>query len=183
MSLVVPHAWVAGTDYGTATNLNTLTDAIVQMQGGTPVTGTVLDFAVLRQVVTQNLTNATWTTLTFTQEDLDAANGHSNVSNTSRYVMGNAGYADVRGIASFTPNATGQRSVRVLVNGAVVNASQVDTLAVGASTATSVAVALTVPVSAGDYVELQAYQTSTATLATYSAAAVSSRLEVRWIHV
>jgi hypothetical protein len=44
MGLVSPHTWTAGDD-ATSTALQTLTDGITQLQGGTPTgTGTVTDF-------------------------------------------------------------------------------------------------------------------------------------------
>lgn len=183
MALVVPHAWTAGDD-ATSTFLQTLTDGVKQLQGGTPTgSGTVLDFALLRQTVTQTLTTATWTSITFTTEDVDAAGGHSTSSNTSRYVIANAGYVTVEFGVTFSGSSTaGQRGMRLAKNGTAIPQGRV-LVNPAASGSTELMGAKTVAVAAGDYIELQGYQTSGGNLDTaYVSGEVGSFLNVRWVH-
>jgi hypothetical protein len=83
MSLVTPHAWTAGDD-ATSTAMQTLTDGITQLQGGTPSgSGTALDFFRAVQSVAQTgLTISTFVSVTFSTEAIDSAGGHSTSSNT-----------------------------------------------------------------------------------------------------
>lgn len=180
MSLVTPSSFVAGT-VPTATDLNTLPDAIVQIQGGSPAAG-ALDFAQLFQVVAQSITNATWTALTFTSEGIDSAGGHSTSSNTSRYTAVHTGWYEVSAVVSFVFNATGARGARLAVNGtAVAGRSLIP--AIGVTYSTDVPLARKVYLTAGQYLELQAFQSSGGSLNTaYTAGNEGSVLEVRWVH-
>lgn len=166
MSLVVPHVWTAGDD-ALSSYLQTLTDGLVQQQGGTPTaTGTVLDMAELRQTVTQNTTTGTWTAITFDIEDSDLANGHSTVTNTSRYVCQTSGRLTFECGATIAANGTGLRGLRFLKNGTTpLQGRDVRSPAPAANT-TEMTITRTIPLVAGDYIELQVRQDSGGTLAT-----------------
>jgi hypothetical protein len=183
VALVVPHAWTAGDD-ATSTFLQTLTDGVKQLQGGTPTgSGTVLDFALLRQTVTQTLTTATWTSITFTTEDADLAGGHSTATNTSRYVIANAGYVTLEfGVTFAGASVAGQRGVRLVKNGTAIPQGRL-LVNPAASGSTELMGSKTVAVAVGDYLEVQGYQTSGGNLDTaYVSGEVGCYMNVRWVH-
>lgn len=115
MALQTPTAWTAGDD-ATSTKMQTLTDAITQLQGGSPTAGP-LDFAYLARTSAQTLTAGVSTDVLLTTEVIDAANGHSTVSNTNRYVGQTPGWYQVNMSAQFATNATGTRQLSPYVNG------------------------------------------------------------------
>lgn len=180
MALVTPHAWVAS-EMATSAELQTLTDAITQQQGGTPTTGGALDFAALRQTTLQAVANTTWTALTFTTEDIDVASGHSVVTNTSRYTAVQTGWFRCDATAAFAANATGGRAVRFAVNGTAVNASQGDLASPGVLSA-SVSTWAVVYMTAGQYVEAFCWQNSGGSLDTIVSGSAASRMTVKWEH-
>ncbi|WP_239404634.1 hypothetical protein [Frankia sp. Cj3] len=107
---------------------------------------------------TQSIPNATATALTFDLESVDNRNGHSTSSNTSRYTFQETGLYLLGGMVSFAGNTTGERAIALRYN---------NTLDIGGSSASSVGATdqglsvLTVnPGTAGDYIELRAYQGS-----------------------
>lgn len=181
MALVTPHAWTAGDD-ATSGNMQTLTDAISQLRGGTPTgSGTVLDYAKLRQTATQTLTTAVWGSITFTTEDADAAAGHSIVTNTSRYVVSVAGELQVEAGVTFAANTTGVRGMRIAKNGTAVPQGRV-IVSAASSGSTELALCRTITAAAGDYIEVQGYQTSGGNLDTAYATESGCFMNVRWVH-
>lgn len=140
--------------------------------------------AVLRQSVAQSLTSGAYTALTFTTEDLDddpdGGGAHSNSSNTSRYTAVYAGWYWCSGGASFVASAAGQRAVRYAVNGTAVSGSETFMDANAAFTTELAARAMLVFLNAGDYVELQAMQSSGGALNTEVTAATQSMFSVSW---
>jgi len=140
--------------------------------------------AELRQSVAQSIPNATWTSITFDAEDLDSdpggTGGHSTSVNTSRYVAVYAGWYRVGGGVEFAVNATGQRGCACAVNGTLVTASRTfvsATAAVGMDVPTRTKLVF---LNIGDYVELQAYQNSTAALNTFVTGEAASSMSVVW---
>lgn len=180
MTLVTPHTFVAS-EVATATNLNKQSDALSQLMGGAPSAG-ALDFATLAQIVTQSLTSATWTTITFTSEGVDSAGGHSNVTNTSRYTAVHTGWYQVNAGVSFAFHATGARGCRLAVNGTAL-AGRVLVPAVGVTYSTDVSISRLVYLTAGQYLEVQGFQSSGGALNTaYVSGNEGSFLELRWAH-
>lgn len=133
-----------------------------------------------RQSTTQNLTTATWTTVTMDAEDLDSAGGHSTVTNNSRYTAQYAGWYQVGGAAAINTSATGMRATRWMVNGSVLNASQITDQGVASFPHNVPARAKHVFLNVGDYLELQAYQNSGGTLATVVSAETACGVMARW---
>lgn len=178
-----PHSWLTS-DYGSYDLLNTARDAIQQLQGNTPTGGQgALDFAKLRQTVTQSLTTATWTSITMDVEDKDLASGHSTSSNTSRYVVQAAGELTCEAGIAFAANATGVRGLRFTVNGAAVAQGRI-VLPSCAAGGTEIGLTRTIPCVAGDYIEVQGYQSSGGALSTaYTAPELGSFLNVMWRHL
>lgn len=140
--------------------------------------------AKMRQTSTQNLSTATWTSITFTTEDYDTdpsgAGGHSNSSNTSRYTAVYAGWYLVSGGVTFAANATGIRAARWAVNGSALDGTQATGQPVSGLPHSVAARAEAVYLNVGDYVELQGYQSSGGVLATVSSGDSQSSMTVRW---
>lgn len=104
----------------------------------------------------------TSTNLTFNSERYDTdPNGeiHSTASNTGRLTCRTAGKYLLAATVAFDANATGVRSISLLLNGASFIA-QVQLPSAGSTFATSLSIATLYDLAAGDYVEVAAFQTS-----------------------
>jgi hypothetical protein len=122
MTLVTPATILPGDDL-TASRLQTMTDGVLQMQGNTPVgSGSRLDYfsgytagtaANPLPILPHNVATA----VDIDTEEDDYANGHSTVTNLSRYMGQNAGRYLVSVVGLFASNATGQRVVHITKNG------------------------------------------------------------------
>ena len=108
----------------------------------------------------QTIGNASFTTLTFASEVFDVGNMHSTVSNTSRLTVpaNGAGLYLVIGLVSWTANGTGQRQMRLLLNGSVTFTHVLNNAT--ASFVTLNQMSMLLGLVAGDYVELDCYQDS-----------------------
>lgn len=146
------------------THIRNLADA-VDATVGDIVADLIVPIASVRQTVAQPLTDAAFTTLTFTTEDLDTHDGHSTSANTSRYTAQTAGRHVFAGGVGFAANGAGGRGARWLKNGSAIPRGQCMHGNAGAGVATLLAVrTVVVDLAVGDYVELQAYQDSGAPL-------------------
>ena len=135
----------------------------------------------LRQTVAQNVTNSTWTALTFTTgEDIDSHGGHDTASNTSRYTAQEDGWYRFSGAVAFESNATNRRLTRWAKNGTEVSGSRIDTGAVSGGESIYPVRTMVISLSVGDYVELQGWQNSGATRATIVTAEMQSTLTGLW---
>lgn len=139
-------------------------------------------YAQLRQTALQNVPNATFTPILFNTEDFDNVGGHSTSSNTSRYtcVAGFEGVYEFGGQASFGTGGTGSRTTLWTKNGVVLPASQGPGYDPG-DTGFALARPIMVRLVAGDYVELNGYQSNGATLATSIVGEFQSSMTVKWI--
>lgn len=110
---------------------------------------------------TQSIANSATTSVTFDTEDFDDGGMHSTTSNTSRITIptGGAGTYMVGGMVEFAANATGQRTIYVVLNGTATQATVTNVTASG-TVASRLACATLVQVVAGDYLELQVNQNS-----------------------
>ncbi len=140
--------------------------------------------ASIRQGVAQSIPNSTWTACTFDTEDIDRDNGHSTVSNTSRYTGATPGYVWTAYTAAFALSSAGGRAGRIRLNGA--DSSQT----AGTGVFHVPPSALVSVISGGglqylngtsDYLELVVLQTSGGALNTYVATDVLTRLSVLWV--
>jgi hypothetical protein len=183
--LVVPHAFPAA-EYADYAKMQTLTDAITQLQGGTPTIGTPLDLFSAVQVNAQTgIAVSTYVALTFdtTSEIIDVANGHSTTVNNSRYTPKNAGIVEVGGNGTFAGSASGiRRVVEVRLNGVAVPGSS--------STSPNITSTQSVPLQQGiyvsvngttDYLEIWAFA-DYASWATGISGAAASRFTVKYVH-
>ncbi|WP_439947160.1 hypothetical protein [Streptomyces sp. BBFR109] len=135
------------------------------------------------QAAAQSITNATFVSATIDTEIVDTEGGHSNTTNSSRYIFQVPGWYRLDGVSAFTTNTTGIRGTKFLKNGA--------TSIVGSENiipATNGFLSITptsgwVQAAVGDYVELQVYQSSGATLATSSNAGLDyvTSMRIEWI--
>ena len=121
--------------------------------------------ALATESAAQAIGNASWTIVTLSGETVDIDGMHSTSSNTSRLTCVTPGNYSFTGSLVFATNSTGFRALRLIKNGTTILAySSCDATAADAWGAT---VANTcVPMVAGDYIEIQAYQTSGGSLNT-----------------
>lgn len=133
----------------------------------------------VRQTVAQNLTHNTFTAVTFTTEDWDNVNGHSTVTNTSRYTCQTefAGKYLLNGAVAYDANVNGNRTCRWALNGTAITGSQAAGVAGSVSSIVGARPFL-VDLAVGDFVELQGFQSSGVTLATDNA--LQSSMTVTW---
>jgi hypothetical protein len=110
---------------------------------------------------TQSIANNTTTAVTFDVEDIDDGGMHSTTTNTSRITIptGGGGTYLIGAHAEFAQNATGIRTLLLVVNGTSTQSTVRDNSPSG-SNATRLACTTLVSLVAGDYVEAQVVQTS-----------------------
>lgn len=130
---------------------------------------------------TQNVTTATDTKITFNSEVYDTDSFHSTVTNTSRLTAPSTGKYHVGATVNFGPNATGFRYVRLMKNGADILGSSQDAGSVSSVVSQILTTSVDVDLTAGDYVEVNVYQTSGITLATGDTTSDYAR-NAFWIH-
>ena len=120
---------------------------------------------------TQSIGNSADTLATFDSEEFDTDGYHSTASNTSRITIpaGLGGYYHVGFIVLWADNATGLRIGRILKTGASVRASQVTTFPNAGGNTPHISYETIISLAAGDYVEVNLFQTSGGSLATGSA--------------
>lgn len=146
-------------------------DAVLAAQIG-DVMDTIADLAnppraQMRQIVAQGIVNITWTSLTFTAEDMDSHSGHDNVINNSRYTAQVSGVYLLNGGVWFDANTTGVRMCRWAKNGTILVGSGVEAAPVSGGQTALAAKGYLVSLNVGDYVELQAWHNRGSTLNTY----------------
>lgn len=122
-----------------------------------------------RATVTQTIANNSWTSVNLGAEDVDTHGMHSIASATSRFVVpaGYGGIYELSGGVSWASSATGQRWTRWARNGTEIDGSGNNINANSAGQTLADARTITVSLAPGDYVELQAFQTSGGNLDTY----------------
>lgn len=123
---------------------------------GAEASPTVSEGARVYNSANISISNNAWTSLTFNTERFDDNSFHSTVSNTSRLTAPGAGLYLIWGNVEWAVNATGNRNMRLLLNGTTVIA-QVSEAATGEY---RYQVSTIYSLSASDYIELQVLQTS-----------------------
>ena len=113
----------------------------------------------LQKSANQSINNTTLTTVTWDVETLDSDGFHSNVTNNGRITIpaGKAGKYSVGVSLNWASNSTGLRQILFAKNGTTFSWSQTGAATTGA---TMVNKNIIVDLAVGDYVEIQAYQTS-----------------------
>ena len=123
------------------------------------------------------LTTAAEATLTFDTERYDSGDLHSTSSNTGRLTAPITGLYSVGANVRFASNATGQRQVALRINGTTFIAYVLVQAANG--DATFLNVSTDYQLTAGDYVEVRAYQNSGGNLNVTASANYSPEF---WMH-
>jgi hypothetical protein len=108
----------------------------------------------------QSIGNATATAITFDTENFDVGGYHDNATNNTRLTVptGKGGYYTVNGSMGFQGNATGIRAVFLYKNGTLLNLP--GTIFSGTTSDVRCPYSYTLPLAAGDYVEVFGFQTS-----------------------
>lgn len=128
----------------------------------------------------QSIPDSTITAIALNNESKDTYNGHSNVTNNSRYTAQRAGtYMVVMSYAAVA-NAAGIRLTRIHKNGSYVPPSQEAVATAGVAIDTNIQVTAFIDLLVGDYVEGVAYQTSGGALNTTPG---DTGMSVLWVHV
>lgn len=168
------HTFATG-EVATASNINNNTVSAFAYLSAPPL-------CCLRQTVAQSLGPSAATALLYDTEDIDSDNGHSTVSNTSRYTSQTAGWYEIEGGWTLVAGtATGRRLSIWAINGTQINGGQ-STMVAGTS-ATGFGLGRTVFLNVGDYVELQALQDNGGSISTGSATGVvQAFMTTRWVH-
>lgn len=179
LAVPVPANGVAGVDVSAAFWNAQVRDAITFL-ANPPICEAV-------QTVAQSIPTSTPTPINFDTNVVDSYNGHSTVTNTSRYTAQVAGWYALGGVVSLTANTTGTFRVALwAVNGTLVNGGAANQLPGGSSTrpAATGAADIEVFLNVGDFVTLNSQQDSTASpgLNTSVATPNSSRMSIRWVH-
>jgi len=122
--------------------------------------------------------STTSTVLTLDTEIVDSDNGHSTVTNTSRYTCQTAGLFFVTGSVTFaTTSATGTRTLNIFVNGTSVFGAGNQSAPSGSNGA-SVFSSTLVQLSVGDYVELACWQNSGSPILTSTSTAIATTMNL-----
>lgn len=159
----------------TAAQLNTYVSNAVAFLLSTPV-------CEVRQTSNQSLANGASVAILMDTEDIDNDNGHSTVTNTSRYTAQTGGRFQVSGGVGFASNATGARVAWLSVNGTTNNGSGVESTPVGGGGVTLVPTRTkTLFLNVGDYVEVFGLQSSGGSLNTDVTTLDQSSMSVRWV--
>jgi hypothetical protein len=108
----------------------------------------------------QSINNSTWTALTFDTENFDTNTFHDNSTNNTRLTIptGKGGYYSIGGNIVFAGNATGIRAVGIYKNGSAF--VYVSGIPGGVASDIRANFAYVMSLTAGDYVEVYALQTS-----------------------
>ena len=152
---------------GTAGQVLTVNTGATAPEWKTPSAGTTYSGASVRISGTglQSVTNATWTTLLFATETFDTDAYHSNATNTGRFTIptGKTGYYQINAQATYnTSTAGGARSMRFIKNGSAIYST--GEISAPSGQYPNVPIQYIAYLTAADYVELQAFQTSGTTL-------------------
>lgn len=166
------HSWTTG-EVATAANLNNDTVSTWNFLSAKPL-------CVLRQTTIQTVPTATWTGINFDTEDLDRDNGHSTVSNTSRYVAQTAGWYLVTGQVNMSSNTTSARFACFQINGTNRYAKDGRTPLTGGSN-TPATTNTVLYLNVGDYAEFAAWQGTGSGLSTQVNDDGNPRFTLLWV--
>jgi len=128
-----------------------------------------------------SLANSTWTPISFDSSTFDNYGGHSNVTNTSRYTIAQAGKYLITGNVAFAFNAGGDRAAKIMKNGAVLQGPYSLVGASGGHPTSVPTAGFILPCAIGDYLELAGYQNSGGSLNTLISVDQSSYLTAIWL--
>lgn len=167
MAITAPYVFTAGDD-ATSTRLNTRSSGIAELQSPPRCHA--------YQTVAQSIPNITATAVLLDSEAVDSEGIHSTAVNTSRMTIVTPGRYRVIGQLGFASNATGYRIADIRINGA--GGCQSRSTAINGA-ASVVQAYDEILCAAGDFIEMYAAQTSGATLALATGAAITF-LHIAW---
>jgi len=130
---------------------------------------------------TTSLTSGTWGAIGFDSSTFDNYGMHSNVTNTSRATIQQAGKYLIAGTVAFAFNASGDRGAKIMKNGAVVQGPYSLSPTSSGHTPSVATAGFILPCAVGDYLELAGYQNSGGALNTLISVDQSSSLTVIWL--
>lgn len=177
-TLPVPRTWVNGVDKTDAATLNLeIRDAMTFLLK-TPRVRAWRSGSL-------SLTNNTWTVVPLNAETFNTDNNHSNVTNPSRLTATTAGAYTVYYQCAFTSNVTGTRQVDILKGAGGLHTAGVIQNNANATPATGGLVTtlsgtFEVEMSAGEYLEMFALQTSGGALTIPGVAFADTFLGMYW---
>src|SRR5579859_5133964 len=122
--------------------------------------------AIMRQTVAGSIANSTWTAIACDTEDIDRDNGHSTVTNTSRYTSQTAGYYRGSGKISFASNANNRRWTRWDVNAAEITATRLSMQAANGDASELAMASRLIFLNVGDFLEAKGFQDTVGALNT-----------------
>ena len=149
----------AVTRLGIGTTGQVLTVASGVPSWATPAGGSFVGVSVTDSLgAGQNISNVTYTALTYNSEDFDTNGFHSTTTNTSRLTIptGKGGKYQVNAFVNWDNNSTGRRIVVIYLNGAYFHAIANET----SSGYLGQTGAYVISLAAGDYIETYVYQDS-----------------------
>jgi hypothetical protein len=140
------------------------TGQVLTVAGGVPTWATAAggSFSGVRCTKgSQSISNGVETVLTFDTETFDEGAYHSVATNTGRLTVpaGKAGYYDIYFNLTWVPNATGQRTVYIWLNGVATAIANINQQGIASIYITPVS-STTYYLAEGDYVQLGVYQAS-----------------------
>jgi len=138
--------------------------------------------ATVTQTSAQSLGTGSWVSITLNSSQYDNYNGHSNVTNNSRYTAVVAGWYTVSGVVAFSANGTGERGARLAVNGSPVQGTAGFLAALSSNVTAVVTATRDILLNVGDYVEVQGWQTSGGSLNTAVFSDLACGMWVRFSH-
>lgn len=172
--LIVGTANNAVSRLGVGTDTYTLVADSTQSTGlkwAAPASGTTFAGCAVYSTSDQSLSNNTNTVISFQAETYDTDGYHSTSSNTSRITIpsGKGGYYLVFASLSFVANSSGIRETTIIKNGNTASIIYSVADVVSSGTYASCATSKVISLAAGDYIEVQARQTSGGSLSVYAA--------------
>lgn len=129
---------------------------------------------------TQSMTTATWFAMNLNAEDIDSDNGHSTVTNNSRYVCQVPGWYWVEGYVAVNSGGSGRFGASIAKNGTQIVGSMQTALVV--ADLQSLSAGCFVQLAVGDYVETWGWQGSGGTISTFDGGDLCPCMNVFWVH-
>lgn len=140
--------------------------------------------ARIRQSATQSYTTGSIAAVQFDTHDFDTdpdgIQGHSDITNNTRWTCRYPGTYQFSGGVGWAPSAVGARSTRWSINGSALTGGGSYVPATAAGGMVVLAKTMLWPMNIGDYVELLTSQSSGGTISTSNIAELACTMEIVW---
>jgi hypothetical protein len=173
VGVVPPTPNFAAGEFPTAAKLNQIQTALNFMQNPPRAVA----FASAAQ---SHPTTAVFSTVNLDAETLDTDGMHDLVTSNSRLTVQTAGKYIINGQITFASNVTGRRAGRIIINNTGGGNLGQTEVATGSSTTAVVIPPIEAALVAGDFIEMQGFQTSGGALA-YGVGTLLTFLRAQWI--